>query len=1019
MGAGRAGASPAYNRLLWNFTLGDGEVAYAQNYNISDVDESGFIDVVDARTLYPQGHGDAWGHYTKALHYFYQLAQNENFVWVAAAEKVSVDGLAIEVDFEDERRFAEIAAAKAQTGHDIINLTFRQHYVEDPYGQWQGYKDRNTERAWGLNGWAQRVTTGAYFDWLLANAILPSKTDNNSDENFEINRQTVPDVEQIASQAEAVYALVDAADAGKNPLGILPDAVPFDIDPVLIDRNSELAATHFEQVSARAQQALDNAFKVFDYANDNKNRIREVADSAEDLFEQAIDQDLDFRNRLIEIFGTPHPGNIGSGKAYPAGYDGPDLYFYLYVDTTDIVNENEGDGYQGDVDGETFNTEFTAFLNRPAPGVGDTELSAGRLTEFQALLDAVAGEEPLTLSFPQNASDYGFVAPSDWGERRTTGKIQHALTELVKAEADLTLAIIDYNGMIFELDNAITEIEAFNALNAELTIINEDNKNTVATINGFKAAFQTTAALTSASIDYLRDIRDATIEGFPKVVGVAQDVSGPARQGIFIAYAGVTGGLAQLGVAAELGVAALEAEEEVNELRYEIDISNTEGDFELQQMLREAEYILDDEEPLRISMYRARETMRQASEAYRNAVSEGLRVLEEREVFNKRLAVKAQEERYKDMTFRIGQYEALQKYHSAFDLAARYIYLAARVYDYETNLAETDPRSAQRTMANVVKERLLGEQVVDGAVSGVGGLSELLSTLKINFATLKSQMGFNNPQTETGRFSLRYELARIAKNPDSAEDDQDWRNWLDEHRVEDLWQIPEYRRFARNFAPESAGPQTGLVIPFESTIQFGRNFFNRELSGGDHAYDATNFATKIRSVGVWFENYNNAALAETPRVYLIPAGTDYMYVPTSRDLDVREWQVIDQRIPVPLPVTSSSLNNQDFIPVEDTLVGDFGETRRISSFRAYHDGGQFNDAETHTDSRLIGRSVWNSRWLLIIPGQTFLADPQDGLETFIHGKTIPSTEPNSVAQRDGNGISDIRLFFQTYSYSGN
>lgn len=1019
-GRSRSGASPAYNRLLWNFTLGEGEVAYAQNYNISDVNESGIIDVVDARTLYPQGHGDAWGHYTQALSYFYNLLKNPNFQWVASAENVALDGLAVEVDFEDERRFAEIAAARAKTGHDIVNLTFRQQYIEDPNGQWQGYKDRDTARAWGVTGWSQRAATGAYMDWLLANAILPAEAESSDDEAeslFVINRENVPDVSLIASQAEAIYAMLDASDAGKNPLGILPDAVPFDIDPVLLDRDSELAATHFEQIATRAEQAVSNAFKVFDNANQQKNRIREVADSAEDLFEQAIDQDLDFRNRLIEIFGTPHPGNIGSGKIYPAGYDGPDLYFYPYVDTTDIVNEDAGAGYQGDVDGQTFDSEFNAFLNLPVPGVGDVDLSADRLSQFNLLISAVADEDPLTLTYPQDASDYGFVAPDEWGQRLVTGKIQQALTELVKAEADLTLTIIDYNGLIFELDNAVTEIEAFNALNAELNIIREDNKDTVTFINAAKAVFQTTAALTSNSIDLLRDYRDAFLESFPKTNGTSNDTTFVGRSTLSVSYAATTAVLAASGTAAELGAAALEAEEEVNELKFEIDIANTEEEFELQQMLREAEYILDDEEPRRISMFRARETMRQAAEAFRNVLSEGLRLLEEREVFNKRLAVKAQEDRYQDMTFRIGQYEALQKYRSAFDLAARYIYLAARVYDYETNLSETDPRSAQAFMSQIVKERVLGLQATQGAVSGEGGLSELLSTMQLNFGTLKSQMGFNNPQTETGRFSLRYELARITNDPDIETDDQDWRNWLEEHKVDNLWNVPEYRRFARNFAPERAGPQPALVIPFESTIQFGKNFFNLDLSGGDHAYDATNFATKIRSVGVWFENYNNSSLAETPRVYLIPAGTDFMYVPTSAELDVREWQVIDQRIPVPLPLTTSSLEKRNFLPVEDTLTGDFGETRRISSFRAYHDGGQFDDNETHSDSRLIGRSVWNNRWLLIIPGQTFLADPENGLNSFIHGNTIPSSD--AQAQRDGQGISDIRLFFQTYSYSGN
>ena len=69
--------------------------------------------------------------------------------------------------------------------------------------------------------------------------------------------------------------------------------------------------------------------------------------------------------------------------------------------------------------------------------------------------------------------------------------------------------------------------------------------------------------------------------------------------------------------------------------------------------------------------------------------------------------------------------------------------------------------------------------------------------------------------------------------------------------------------------------------------------------------------------------------------------------------------------------------------------------------RAYHDTGGFKESEAVTDSRLIGRSVWNTDWILIIPGGSLLADQQAGLEQFI------------------KSVSDIKIFFQTYAYSGN
>jgi len=82
-------------------------------------------------------------------------------------------------------------------------------------------------------------------------------------------------------------------------------------------------------------------------------------------------------------------------------------------------------------------------------------------------------------------------------------------------------------------------------------------------------------------------------------------------------------------------------------------------------------------------------------------------------------------------------------------------------------------------------------------------------------------------------------------------------------------------------------------------------------------------------------------------------------------------------------------------------------------FRAYHDSGNFNPNETIRDSRLIGRSVANTEWMLIIPAGTLSSDRQEGLQRFIHGRL------QEDGASDENGVTDIKLFFQTYAYSGN
>ena len=113
--------------------------------------------------------------------------------------------------------------------------------------------------------------------------------------------------------------------------------------------------------------------------------------------------------------------------------------------------------------------------------------------------------------------------------------------------------------------------------------------------------------------------------------------------------------------------------------------------------------------------------------------------------------------------------------------------------------------------------------------------------------------------------------------------------------------------------------------------------------------------------------------------------------------------VLGVRPPIAQCVTTghSDLHDPDWIPVRDSLDGPLAQIRRFSSFRAYGDTGTADEAELTPDTRLVGRSVWNTRWILIIPGATFLNDPGQGLDFF----------------RDD--VSDILLFFQTYGYSGN
>ncbi|KPA16622.1 conserved hypothetical protein, secreted, partial [Candidatus Magnetomorum sp. HK-1] len=270
-GRDEKGARPAYNRLLWNFTRAEGEAAYALSYNINDVDYNGLINEADGRILYPQGHGDSWGHYLTAVKCYYNLLGHPEFNWESRSEKFSIEGVVIDVDYFDERKFSEAAAAKAKVGSEIVNITYRKKYVEDPDGQWQGYKDTDKDRAWGVTGWARRAYLGALFDWAMANAIIPAIDDDPTHMGLKkIDRTTVVDILEIASQARNLHQQYENANNGLNPLGLATDVVPFDINPARLKPEASNTATHFEQVYEKALEAMENARAVFDYASDIK-----------------------------------------------------------------------------------------------------------------------------------------------------------------------------------------------------------------------------------------------------------------------------------------------------------------------------------------------------------------------------------------------------------------------------------------------------------------------------------------------------------------------------------------------------------------------------------------------------------------------------------------------------------------------------------------------------------------------------------------------------------------------------
>lgn len=1002
------GLRPYYNRLVWNFTQTEGEVAYSQNYSIFDWNGDGFLDEYDARYYFPQGHGDAWGHYLTAIKVYYDLLRHPEYNWTPRAESLLVAGAPVQVDYEDERRFARAAAARARTGAEVVGLTLRQKYGGDPDDALHGYKDANADRAWGVDEWASRTGQAAYFDWVVGNAMLPAQDDAH--EGIEkVDRTTVAELGEIPAQFTRIHATLDRADMGLNPVGLAKDAMPFDFDPTFDEVGSGIQGeTHFEQMAGRALEAVNNAVTVFNHANESTHRLRQQLDSVGDFQVEVEAEEREFTNRLIEIYGYPYPDDCGPGKTYPQGYSdyGPDLYHFMYVDATKLTGM-----------GQTA----TPFYRQ----VNFTNLGLPRYDAYMRIAwSASEPEDPIdiddtaatavTFEFPSSDDALGIMTkPKNWtGTRKAPGEAQMALSDLILARAEYLQAVSDYKALIDEIEDNVKLVELqWNVGARELEILIEerdkqvDMNHYIKITRGVQNAARTIAETTG-------DMFEALSEGFPDDPEKPWEWGVFASKGLMMALGAGLKTLSNIvGDIADMSELALEQEKERISLNANIMDTQLLNRFELQVQLLEIENLVRAEIPLRIEIYALAEAMAQARGQYLSVLAEGERLLEERHVFRTLTAADIQEYRYKDMSFRIFRNDALQKYRAQFEMAALYTYLAAKAYDYETALLDADTRAGRAFFADIARCRIIGK-VEDGEPLIGSGLADVLKRLQLNFQVFKPQMGLNNPQFEDNRFSLRSELFRLL--PGEGSDDK-WRQVLENHRVDDLWQVPEFRRHCKPFAAEGI-PQPGIVIPFATNVSAGLNYFGWPLGPADSYYSNANFATKVWSVGVWLSDYDSAGLALTPRVYLVPAGVDTLRSPTGSYGALRNWEVVDQKIPLPFPVNGAELDGSlNWIPTMETLQDELFAIRRHGDFRAYHDSGGLDASEMTSNTRIVGRSVWNTRWILFIPGQNLLADPEEGIDRFIRGQEVI----NGDGERTGLGVSDIKLYFRTYSYMGN
>ncbi len=1039
-------SAPVYNRLVWNYTGGidSGEVIYALNYNILDQNSDGSADAADAAILYPQGHGDAYGHYLASLKGYHSLLMNPYFDWVPRVQAVTVLGLPVTVGYMDERKFAAAAASVASTGRKIFDLTWRKYYVPGPDTSWDSFATNRVStrtvtegtnvvsivREWGVDQWASRTGQGALVNWVIGNALLPDVDPDPSHEGIQkVDRTTVPELNELVATATDLQAAMDNAEGRLSPLGVTQGSIAFDINPAqLIGTDPK---THFEQIYERTKLALNNAVAAFDDAKDITRLMRQEGDSLADVQAQNSQQELAFTNALIELYGTPYPDDLGPGKTYIQDYAGPDLFHYMYVETPELT-------FPGILEPASTKTYRLDVQNFPAGWVSGLQAKAESF-DFLKLNDDGSGNDLRGstdyVEYTLNSHGY-FGKPSTWtGKRLSPGQLQQAISGSINARAALLQALDNSVRAKQSLDGMIRMRQALVQAVADTDALTKGLDEADQIIDKIEKAAEIFGMVQNGISEAYKLAADAASTSLPTslIAGLSAggDLTSVGR-GLFKgASVAVENSTTVIEIARKTVAAARAAQNQADALGIQYgQIKPIEQTEDNRAAMTELEQALIEVQKCAYGINQALQNYDDAQRKVTTLVAQGNRIQQTREIARKRTAAIIGGFSTRDAAFRLFRSEKLERYKTLFDLASRYGLLAANAYDYETGLLGTDQGKA--FISRIINSRALGvvrngEPLFAGSNTGDPGISSALAEMKTDFDVLKGRLGFNSPDVYTTLASLRTGNLRIMPDTNGL---STWQDYLQQRTMENILDDVDVRRYCQQVDRGDGLPVPGIVITFSTSINAGQNMFGQSLAAGDSAFHRSSFATKINSIGVALEGYkgmnvpgqNNTsdpnlsyldpqALSANPYVYLIPVGVDTMRSPPLGDTsDLRTWSVDDVAIPLPFNIGGSGFSGKNFYQSADSLTEPLFTIRKHQAFRPVDSVSQFSgnpyfgtslQFSQFTNRRLVGRSVWNSQWKLVIPADSLLADPKEGLTRLIQT------------------VSDIKLYFITYSYSGN
>ena len=1061
-------AYPYYNRLQWNFThdIMGGHVAYTLNYGIKDIaskataddpdSPDGTIDVYDAQKLYPQGHGDAYGHYLSAVKGYYSLLRHPSFGWTPQIESILAGTVDIMMSYFHEKRFALAAQAKAKTAAKIVADTYRQNYVAGIEDPWMEAEDESAWRAWGTDEWATRGHLGAYYDWLVVNSLLPTREAEDRTLVKMLDRESTYELGSLAAAAKSIQSTADYADIGLNPLGLADNAIPFDISPAEIDAGK----THFEQIYERAEKAVKTAKSIFDRAKKNANALRDQNENA-DFDNMVADEEAAIDRRLKEIYGYPYADDIGVGKLYPQGYSGPDLYHYNYIETYDLDNSGHEFGRYYDVlvnDYKLIATNcvgtFTSDAERMEADYGPIgNIVAGAITLYQQYMPQFASYIDPYLAYGGVSSATNYltlpVTIIDTGADHLDGKVDYDFSVAAwsnaafyasyyvgaygftpkpasykgqrRAEGEVQIALTDYAAQLAEIEKEAKNVEAaatkLQGLIDELTTKDYDEQMGYVTeaaaseVQAYNDAVMKNAETIKSTLNRLKDIKsiiaEVATEALPKVAGLSCDLTSLGRSALLALKQAAHELLNQQVSQQEEIVAKAETEAEKLQAALNAKFSTWQANEERQKMVN----AINEQMPVfKAALAKLEVTFNTANATrmrYAKLEAEGDELQNERERIRIQWAAELSRKRYRNMMYQILRDDELQRYGEAFETAAKYTFLAAKAYDYETGLLQSDSSasSGSQFLSEIVRCRALGRFAADGTPLGGGsvgdpGLADILYRMDANWSVLRTRLGFNNAQADIDSLSLRRDL--FGRTLDAG-GDAAWRNDLASCWCDDLRTHPVFASLCQPFDPMQ-DVEPGFAIPFQTVIAARRDLFGNDLSGASTAYSSTYFATKLRGVGVWLEAEGASSLPARPEVYLVPSGLDYMRVPirssSSAVAATRTWQVVEQVLPVPYSLADSDWESADWSALKDICGNELFATRRHPAIRAQV-GASFAPGSMTYNARLVGRSVWNDRWWIFIPAASLNADNVRAKAAFL------------------DAVKDIHLNLKTYSLSGN